>query len=177
MKSKTALLVIRVACLVIVGAFFFSYFVVSCSGVEVNISGMEAAFGIDKGEIPLEPTPFLLLIPTVALVVLLALSVPSVREKLKGVKSFDFTLSVAAGAFGLLLLFIAYNQSVGKVREEIGGYGRSLGSVYHTGLGFKASVAAFIVILAAPFADKWLLNKNAPPRDNAPESHEKTTGT
>jgi hypothetical protein len=156
--SKTTSLVIRAACLVIVGCFFFSYFVISCSGMEVNISGMEAAFGIDKGDITLDPEPLLLLIPAAALVVLLALRIPSAQKKEAEAKPVGRRLPVACGAFGLTMLSIAYNGAIGKIGEGMGSYVREVSSIFHTGFGFKASVFAFIVMAAMPFLDKFALN-------------------
>jgi tetratricopeptide (TPR) repeat protein len=174
--SKIVLRVVRVACLVVVACFFSGYFIVSCQGAEISISGVEAAFGIDKEYIPLDPAPLVLLIPVVALVVLIALSVPSVRKKREGVKLSPARLSVAGGAIGLLLLAIVHYAAIGKVKEGLGGY--DISSVYHTGFGFKTSVFAYIVMLVMPLADKIsvlklivrlvtpvtdkMLNKNAP---------------
>jgi hypothetical protein len=160
--SKIALRVVRIACIVVVVCFFFGYFIVSCQGAEVSISGMEAAFGIDKENIPLDPSPMLLLVPVVALVVLMALSVPSVREKLEDAK-WPAQLSVAGGVIGLLLLAIAHYMAIGKVKEELGGH--DISSVYHTGYGFKTSVLAYIVMFIIPFVDK-MLKKTAPSQNN-----------
>jgi len=171
--NKTALLIARIACLAVVGCFFFSYFVVSCNGKELTISGIDAALGADKKGIELNAQVWFLLIPGVALAVLVALGAPSIQEKLKQVKSPVSRISVSGcitiigGIAGLLLLTIAHNWALGKVRQgisrEIGGYGLSLdiSSVYHTGLGFKASVLAFIVMLVLPFVEKYLRTKNA----------------
>jgi hypothetical protein len=183
--SKAALRVVRVTCLVVVACFFSGYFIVSCQGAEISISGVEAAFGIDKDHIPLDPSLLVLLIPAVALVVLIALSVPSVREKLEGAKLLPAKLSVAGGAIGLLLLAIAHYAAIGKVKKELGGI--DISSVYHTGFGFKTSVLAYIVMLATPFADKAsvfkliamlltpfvdkMLHKNALSQNNVPPAY------
>jgi hypothetical protein len=149
----------------VAASFFFGYFVVSCGGAEVSVSGMEAAFGIDKGkDIPLDPSPMLLLIPVVALAVLMALSVPSVRGKLEGAK-WPTTLSVSGGAIGLLLLGIAHYAAIEKVKKGLGSH--DISSVYHTGLGFKASALAYIAMFVMPFADK-MLNKSEPSQNSVP---------
>jgi tetratricopeptide (TPR) repeat protein len=154
LMSKIVLRVVLIACLVVMGCFFSGYFVVSCQGAEINISGMEAAFGIDKDYIPLDPAPLLLLIPGVALVVLIALSVPSVLEKLEGA-NLSAKLPVTGGAIGLLLLAIAHYAAIGKVKEELGGI--DISSVYHIGLGFKTSVLAYTVMLVMPFMRRFRL--------------------
>jgi hypothetical protein len=165
LMSKIALRIVRIACLIVVACFFFGYFVISCQGAEISISGMEAAFGIDKKHIPLDPSPLLLLIPVVALVVLIALSVPPVREKLKAADLPPTKLSIAGSVTGLLLLAIAHYAAIGKVEKEFGDI--DISSVYHTGFGFKISVLAYIAMFVTPFAGK-MLNKNAPSQNNAP---------
>jgi hypothetical protein len=124
---------------------------------------MEAAFGIDKGEIPLDAAPWLLLIPVIALVVLIALTVPLAHEKLEGIKpqgglSKSEILCVVGGIIGLILLAIAHNGAIGKVKAQLGG--SDISKYYHTGLGFKTSVLGFIAILVMPFIGKLLLNRN-----------------
>ena len=188
--SKKALLVIRIACLIVVGSFFFSYFVVECNGVKVNISGFDAAFGIDKGEIPLDPSPIVLLIPVIALVVWIALSITSIRNRMEGAKSSAINSKVEQvkkledaikkledskspvkyiSAIGIIpavggvvgLLLLAY------VHYRAIGRLRSeiriidISSLYHTGFGFKTSVCAFVTMLVMPFVDKYLLSKNS----------------
>jgi di/tricarboxylate transporter len=124
---------------------------------------MEAAFGIDKGEIPVDPAPFLLLIPSIALIVLITLTVPSIREKIEDTKpqggiSRSEIVCILGGVIGLILLTIAHNGAIGKVKAELGG--SDISKYYHTGLGFKISVLGFISIVVMPFIGKILLNKN-----------------
>ena len=166
--NKSSLLIIRIVCLVVVGSFFLSYFVVSCGGAEVNISGMEAAFGIDKEDIPLDPSPMLLVIPVVTLVVLVVLSVPTILKKQEIIKSqkisFFSVITMIGSIIGLIMLAVAHNGAIGKVQRELGA--RDISKYYHTGVGFKICVIAFIVMFVMPFVDKFIL-KNLPPQNNA----------
>jgi hypothetical protein len=163
--SKMALFVIRITCLVVVGCFFLSYFVISCQGAEVNISGMEAAFGMDKENIPLDPKPMLFVIPVIALIVLLLLSVPSIRKKLENINSpikiipFSGIITILGGIIGIIMHIIAHNEAIGKIKSQMGGMGINISSIYHTGIGFKISVIAFIVLIIMPFVDKIILKK------------------
>lgn len=169
--NKISLLIVRIVCLGVVACFFSTYFVISCSGLKVNISGMEAAFGIDKNDIPLDPSPMLMLIPGIALVVLVALSIPPVRKKLECAKlpiknvSIISGIPIIGGITGLILLANAHYAVIGKVQKEMGGY--DISSIYHTGFGFKASVFAYIVMFVMPFVDKMLLKKITSQQNNS----------
>jgi hypothetical protein len=120
--------------------------------MEVSISGAEAAFGATKSEyIELDPAPALLIIPIIAIVVLLALSVPSLKSKLEQNAVAAKFLPVVAGAVGLIALLVAHLAAVGKLRKDMDVI--DISSLYSTGFGFRASVVAFIVMAAMPFID------------------------
>ena len=158
--GKITFLVIRIACLVVVGSFFLSFFVVSCQGTEVHFSGFEAAVGIGKEDIDLDPSPMLFIIPIAAIIVLLLLSIPALKDNLEAktspVKIIPFTgfIAMIGGAVGIVMHIIANNAAVAKVQSE----GEGMIS-YETGIGFKLSVIAFIVLLIIPFVDKAISKK------------------
>jgi hypothetical protein len=152
---KVVLNVIRLLCLVVVLCFFFSYFVISCGGSESHISGKDAAVGFDMGMgVKSDPNPGLLLIPGVAIVVLILLSVsPKGNETASTGKSAfgKRAVPVVGSIIGLIVLAVAYNASVGEVRGQAGG--QDISSVFRTGIGFRTSVAAYIIMLVLPVVE------------------------
>lgn len=163
--SKITLLIVRITCLIVLGCFFMSYFVISCRGEEgkINISGMEAAFGLDKknlnvswaeDDLELDAHPMLLLIPLIALIVLLALTASKVREKLEGIKlpinlvSIFGIITFIGGIIGLIILSIANNTAIAEIKDIGEGALRC-----RTGFGFNLTKFAFIVMLIMPFVD------------------------
>ena len=156
--SKTSILIVRITCAIIFCCFFMSFFVVSCAGESVSISGMEASFGIDKNNLELNAYPIILLIPLVALFVLAVLTIPTVQNKFEGIKSpikiiniYGFITS-AGGLTGLILLAIVNSIAIAEVKEQGSGLLN-----YRTGFGFKMSVFAFLVMLAIPFFDIYAM--------------------
>jgi hypothetical protein len=146
-----------------------SYFVISCQNEkdEITVSGMEAAFGIDKknmnvswadDDLELDAYPILLIIPLAALIVLLALTIPAVREKLEGINSplkiisISGIIIVIGSIIGLIILAIANNIAIAEVKEQGEGY-----LSCRTGFGFNLSKFAFIVMLIMPFVDIFVI--------------------
>ena len=176
--GKIALIVVSAACAVTVIFFFFSFFAVSFAGSSTGVSGMRAAFGGGSGNTAGSATPSLLLVWLLAIAMLVALYVPKVREKLESVQIPVINIPVIGGlgifaylaiivAFiGLILLIAAYASFVGYFKREFAGYDAYLsilGSTrlfrIGTGIGFKMTVVAQLVLLGIPFADKYFLSK------------------
>jgi len=159
--NKITFYIIRLVCLVVVGCFFMSFFVVSCQGSEVHFSGFEAAIGVNKDSIDLDPAPMLFIIPVVAIIVLLLLSVPALINKFENMNSpikiipFTGMIAIIGGAIGIIMHIIANNAAIERVRSE----GRGMIS-YKTGIGFTISVIAFVILLLLPFIDKIIPKKS-----------------
>jgi hypothetical protein len=146
-----------------------SYFVISCQGEkgEINISGIEAALGIDKKDLnvswaddnlELKAYPILLIIPIAALIVLFALTIPAVRKKnedtkLPGKKKFIMgIIAIIGGITGLIILAIANNIAIAEVKEQ------GKGSLSCSpGIGFTISKFAFVVMLIMPIVDIFVI--------------------
>ncbi|GHU34752.1 hypothetical protein FACS1894172_15480 [Spirochaetia bacterium] len=165
--NKIILNIIRLICLVIVACFFFSYFVISCMGEEANISGKDAAFGFDMGNnIKSDPSPVFIFIPGVALVVLVVMGIPSKKNEFDTSKkkiSGKNYIPIIGSIIGLVLLIIVYNKSIGEVKKQIGV--RDISEVFRTGIGFRASVVAYIFMFVLPFVDMILIKLKSSPQN------------
>jgi uncharacterized membrane protein len=134
---------------------------VSCQGSEVHFSGFEAAIGVEKSDIDLDPAPMLFIIPGIAIIVLLMLSIPSLRNNLENkdspikIISFAGIIAVIGGVIGILMHIIANNAAMAKVQSEGQGMVQ-----YQTGIGFKICVIAFVIMLVMPFVDKIIPKKS-----------------
>jgi hypothetical protein len=102
----------------------------------------------------------LFIIPVVAILVLLLLSIPALIKNMENknspIKIIPFTgiIAIIGGAVGIIMHIIANNAAMEKVRNE----GQGLIS-YQTGTGFKISVIAFVILLLLPFIDKIIPKK------------------
>ena len=177
--SKIALIVVSAACAVIVIFFFFSYFAVSVAGSDTGVSGIGAAFSGGIGDTKGSAKPSLLLVWLLAIAMLVVLYVPKVRGKLESIQlpvinipvigglSIFAYLSIIVAFIGLIVLIAAYASVAGAIRRAMAGYADILSLVYgsgrlfrfHSGIGFKMTVLAQLVLLAIPFADKYFLSK------------------
>jgi len=156
--SKLALNIVRVVCLVVVGCFFLSFFVVSCNGKDYHTTGLDAAFGNEEKNV--DPHPMLVMVPGIALIVLILISIPSIQNKnWQFANKFSAVdcIAIIGGILGLLLLAIARNVAITEVRGQLGV--NDISSYFRTGVGFKISAGLFIVMLLMPFADIFLLKK------------------
>ena len=177
--SKIALIVVTAACAVTVIFFFFTYFAVSFAGASSGVIGIQAAFSDGIGDTAGSAKPSLLLVWLLAIAMLVALYVPKVRGKLDSIQlpainipviggmGFFAYLSIIIGFIGLIVLIAAYASVAGTIRRAFSGYADILSLVYgserifrfHSGIGFKMTVVAQLVLLGIPFADKYFLSK------------------
>ncbi|MDR1804402.1 MAG: zinc ribbon domain-containing protein [Treponema sp.] len=187
--SKIASIAVTAACAVTVIFFFFSFFGVSFTGTNSyltsylassldelgsNVNGMEAAVGSDGTE---GGYPALVLIWLLAIAMLVALYVPIIRQKLEsfqlpvinvpvigGLSIFGY-LAIIVGLIGLIVLIATYASVMGSFRRGMGGSAAALsmlgglGIKFGTGIGFKMTVFAQLILLGIPFADKYFLSK------------------
>jgi len=176
--GKIALIVVSAACAITVIFFFFSYFAISFAGSSSSVSGIKAAFSGGIGDTKGSARPSLLLVWLLAIAMLVAIYVPKIRGKLESVKlpvinipvigdlSLYAYLAIIVGFIGLIVLIAAYASVIGYVKRELAGYEAllsMLGSarIYRlgSGIGFKMTVFAQLVLLGIPFADKYFLSK------------------
>jgi hypothetical protein len=135
---------------------------------------MEAAVGSDGTE---GGYPALVLIWLLAIAMLVALYVPIIRQKLEsfqlpvinvpvigGLSIFGY-LAIIVGLIGLIVLIATYASVMGSFRRGMGGSAAALsmlgglGIKFGTGIGFKMTVFAQLILLGIPFADKYFLSK------------------
>ena len=154
-----------------------SYLSSSLAGLDTSVSGMGAAFG-GGGSATGSAKPSLLMVWLLAIALLVALYVPKVREKLDSVQLpvikvpviggmgvFAY-LAIIIGFIGLMVLIAAYASTIGYARLQMAGYDVALSMLgstirFHSGIGFKMTVIAHLVLLGIPFADKYFLSKRA----------------
>jgi hypothetical protein len=149
----------------VVGSFFLSFFVVSCNGEDYHTTGTDAAFGNKEKQI--NPHPLLILVPGVALIVLILVSILSVREKnVQLDKKITATkcVTVIGSIIGLILLAIAHDTALKEVRSQLGM--NDISSYFRTGIGFKISVGSYIAMFVLPFVDIILRKINIFPQNN-----------
>ena len=156
-------------------SYLSSYLTSSLAGLDTSVSGIGAAFGGGDSTTG-SAKPSLLLVWLLAVAMLVALYVPKVRGKLDSIQlpainipviggmGFFAYLAIIVGLIGLIVLIAAYASTIGYAKREMAGYGAALsmfGSTikFHTGIGFKITVVAHLVLLGIPFADKYFLSK------------------
>ena len=173
--GKIAVITVIAACGVTVIFFFFTFFAVSFAGSGASVNGMQAAVSGGSGNSGTGgANPALLLVWLFAIAMIVALCVPIVRQKLDSVQlpainvpviggmGIFAYLAIVIGFIGLIVLIAAYSSTIGYAKRVSGyDYLSILGSTikFHTGIGFKVTVLAQLVLLGIPFADKYFLSK------------------
>jgi ribosomal protein L37E len=151
------------------GSYLSSYLNSSLADLGTSVSGMGAVFSGGSGGATWSAKPSLLLVWLFAIAMLVALYVPKVREKLESVQlpainipvigglGIFAYMAIIIGLIGLIVLIAAYSSTIGYAKRVSGyDYLSILGSTikFHTGIGFKVTVLAQLVLLGIPFADK-----------------------
>ena len=164
--NKIVLNIIRIVCLIVVGSFFLSFFVVSCNGKDYHTTGIDAAFGNKEKKV--DPHPLLILVPSVALIVLILVSIPSLRGKNmqfdKKITAID-CVTVIGSIIGIILLAIAHNTALKEVRARLGI--NDISSYFRAGIGFKISAGAYISMFVSSVVGIILRKINISPQNNA----------
>ena len=161
--NKTILNIIRLICLIVVGSLFLSYFVITCNGQEYHTTGFDAIFGNEEKKV--DSYPQLILVPLVAIIVFIAVTILSKKEN--NVRKIT-AITVIGGIVGIILMIIAYNTALNIVRKQFGI--SDISSYFSTGIGFKICVGAFISMVIFPFVG-MVLPKN---KIGQPDIEEKT---
>jgi hypothetical protein len=158
-------------------SYLSAYLSSSLDDTDTSISGIGTAFGGSDSATG-SGKPSLLLVWLLAIAMLVALYVPKVREKLESVQlptinipvigglSIFAYLSIIIAFIGLIVFIGVYSSTIGYAKREMAGmdvYLSMLGASisFHTGIGFKMTVFALLVLLGTPFADKYFLSKRA----------------
>jgi len=156
-------------------SYMSAYLSSSLGDMDTSVSGIGTAFGgSDTASGSSKPSLFLVWLLAIAMLV--ALYVPKVREKLESIQlpvinipvigglSIFAYLAIIIGLIGLIVYIGVYSSTIGYAKREMAGYDVYFSMVgasikFQTGMGFKMTVFALLVLLGIPFADKYFLSK------------------
>ena len=122
--------IIRICALIVIVSFFCPFFMVSCQGLEEDISGFNLAQGTDYSD----GNIIVLAIVVIAVAVFVVASVESLNP-------FSKMVNIGGSAVGLMLLVYTYNSVMGEAQKQ--GVSRYIEVRY----GFWGCVLGYAAIL------------------------------